>query len=399
MSDIDRRLRHVDRVQVPELWDGIETREPRPSIPPEHGGRIASILLALVVSAAGVFLAARAFVSPSNQDVTSAGLQGSNTLDIPPRGEASPEFLADGHPVWVIHHADDSLSVLDAFSTHVPFGIEELIGWCDSAQRFQEPAHGASFNEYGQYLDGPAPADLAYFEFERSGGQVRVRDITVPETRTEGVTDPSNMPLCSAPGAFPLTPTIRVHHIPSSSQLASPAAAVEARPSGWFAVRGELWIRSGAPTLLCGVFRATRSETTCEAEALVAGVSSQKLLDFNGLEELSIEGQWLARVEGDHLTSLTDIDRPAEERATAPHPIGSCIQVGPGKSIDHWEIQKITLPEGALASPRVVTITLNTGEEVSTGLPASFSGPVSVTIVGDSVEVLFGDQVGSPCSV
>ena len=389
MTDIDRRLRHVDRVHAPDLWDRIETREPRPSIPSEHRGRILSIMLALVVSAAGVFIAARAFISPSDRDVTSAGLQGSNTLDIPPIGEASPEFLADGRPAWVVHHRDDSVSVVDAFSTHRPFGIEELVGWCASGERFQEPAHGASFNEYGQYLDGPAEADLAHFEVERMGEKVRVGSMVMPDRRTEQATIPSNEPPCSLPGALPVTPPLRVHDVPSE-ELESPAAAVRAEPEGWIAVSGEVWIRPGEQTLVCGVFHATLEETTCESEAVVEGIRGEKLLEFNRLPEITLEGPWIARVEGDHLVNLTDIDRDIGRAQFT----GACLHVGREKSIAEWKIEKASLPEdvGAYADvDQVVTITLTDGEQFSTQAPPR-GVPVTVEMDGEWVAVGFYDQ-------
>lgn len=321
MTDIDRRLRHVDRVHAPDLWDRIEIREPRPSIPPGHRGRILSILLALVLSAAGVFLAARAFISPSDRDVTSVGLQGSNTLDVPPRGEASPEFLADGRPVWVVHHRDDSVSVVDAFSTHRPFGIEELVGWCQSGHYFYELAHGGSFNDHGQYLDGPPSADLAYYQTEVMDGRIRVGSIVIPRTRSEHPRDGWQGGSCDSPGAAPGYPPLRVHHIPTSAESASPAAAVRAGPKGWIKLHGVLLVRRNEPTYLC----ASVEGDACSSSAVVEGIEAQAWLrggpigitengeliepaKEDGRRRIVEEGQWIARVEGDRLTELTRID-------------------------------------------------------------------------------------------
>ena len=52
------------------------------------------------------------------------------------------------------------MSVVDAFSTHRAWGVEELNVWCPSTREFVEVAHEAHFDEYGTLtpLSGPAGA-------------------------------------------------------------------------------------------------------------------------------------------------------------------------------------------------------------------------------------------------
>ncbi len=259
--------------------------------------RLAASALALVVATAGVVLAVRA-LGPTRgpQPAASSALSGSDVVDVPLRGETAPAFLADGHPVFVVHHEDDTVSVVDAFSTHRPWGVEELIGWCPSSRTFDEPEHGAKFNEYGQYLAGPASADLAYYEIHSTGRQVEVGSAVVPTTRSENPRVGFQGTLCEGTGA-PLT----LHRIPRSAVFDSPAEAVQAGPEGWIALRGVLLVRAGEPALLC----ATGEEGSCTSPAMVKGIDSEGWLDFLGRSQVTIDSKWIARVEGDHLINLT----------------------------------------------------------------------------------------------
>jgi hypothetical protein len=43
----------------------------------------------------------------------------------------------------------------------------------------------------------------------------------------------------------------------------------------------------------------------CASPAVVEGIDSEAWLDFLGRPQVTIDSEWIARVEGDHLTSLT----------------------------------------------------------------------------------------------
>jgi Rieske [2Fe-2S] domain len=259
--------------------------------------RLAVSTLAFVVAAAGVTLAVRA-LGPTGGPRPAAhpALSGSDVVEVPPRGETAPAFLADGHPVFVVHHEDGTVSVVDAFSTHRPWGVEELIGWCPSSRTFDEPEHGAKFNEYGQYLAGPASADLAYYEIGPTGSQVDVGSAVVPTTRSENPRVGFQGKLCADTEV-----ALNLHQIPRSAVFDSPAEAVETGPGGWIALRGVLLVRAGEQALLC----ATVEGGSCTSPAIVEGIDSEAWLDFLGRSQVGIESEWIARVEGDHLISLT----------------------------------------------------------------------------------------------
>lgn len=301
MADIGTRLRMVDRVPAPDLWRRIETGEPRGVRPPEPRSRVLVALLALALAATGVFLALRAFVLTPSQPAAPSGLSGSDVVDVPARGETAPAFLTDGHPVFVVHREDGTVGVIDAFSTHRPWGVEELVGWCPSSRTFDEPQHGAKFNEFGQYLDGPAAADLARYEVDRMGDRARVGPAVVPTTRSEAPRIGVQGPLLCQEGRAPLM----LHRIPRSAMFDSPAEAVQARPEGWIGIRGVLLVRAGGSALLC----ATLQEGSCTSPAMVDGIDSEAWLDFLGESQVTIGDQWIARVEGERLTSLTRTGR------------------------------------------------------------------------------------------
>ena len=296
MTDFRTRLQLVDQIPAPDLWRRIETGEPRGVRPPEPRSRMLVAVLALAIAGAGIFLALRALVLSPGQPAAPSGLSGSDVVDVPAIGETAPAFLADGHPVFVVHHEDDTVGVVDAFSTHRPWGVEELVGWCPSSRTFDEPEHGAKFNEYGQYLAGPAAADLARYEVERMGSRVRVGSAIVPATRSDTPRVGFEGEPCEGTGA-PVT----LHSIPHSAVFASPAEAVRSRPEGWIALRGTLLVRGEEPALLC----ATVEEGLCAWPAVVEGIDSKAWLDFLDTPEVTIDNEWIARVQGGHLANLT----------------------------------------------------------------------------------------------
>lgn len=83
--------------------------------------------------------------------------------------------------------------------------------------------------------------------------------------------------------------------------FASPAEAVQAGLKGWIALRGVLLVRSRESALLC----ATVEDGSCASPAVVEGIDSEAWLDFLGRPQVTIHSEWIARVEGDHLASLT----------------------------------------------------------------------------------------------
>lgn len=95
-------------------------------------------------------------------------------VERPRPGEARPDYLADGTPVFVVGHDDGTVSVVSAFDTHTPYNLGKLNWWCSTAGVFENPNHGSRWDEYGVRTGGPAPFDLATYEATVEGGRVLV---------------------------------------------------------------------------------------------------------------------------------------------------------------------------------------------------------------------------------
>lgn len=104
-------------------------------------------------------------------------------LELPPRGEVRPEWLADGTPVFVVHHDDGQISVVEAVSTHNPTGLNKVVGWCASSRTFDDSWHASQWDAHGSYFSGPAPTGLPTYTVQRDGDTVRAQGRNAPSTR------------------------------------------------------------------------------------------------------------------------------------------------------------------------------------------------------------------------
>jgi hypothetical protein len=228
-------------------------------------------------------------------------------------------FLADGRPVFVVHHLDGAVSVVDAFSSHVQYGLKDLVAWCPSTREFVEVAHEARFDEFGDWTSGgPAPAGIATLAFDVVGRDARgdpdsIRVGAIREPSPGGsapTTDPSTYPPFCPGEPNPAAGTVAVrsgntgqvgtviaHAIDEADVWPSPAAAVAAAPDGWIAVRGRLLVAPDGFVELCAEVVGDR----CIDGATVRGVDGVGLLvnvviphpEWYGVEPQT----WIARVE------------------------------------------------------------------------------------------------------
>jgi hypothetical protein len=291
-----------------DLWDRVVTG-PRLEPPPVDRRRH----IAVVITAFAAVIAAGAVLwsvfAPLER--APAPLRGSDVVEVPPRGEVSAIFLPDGRPVFVVHHEDGDVSVVDSFSPHRAWGFEELVVWCPSTRQFIERAHEAHFDEFGSWHSaGPSPSGLATFAFD-----VLARDAAGDASRIKiGAMrdpDPGGSPPITEPTRPPFCPEVdgrsseTVAHTVDGSSVYTPAAAVRARPDGWFAVRGTLLVGSDGFVQLC----ANVDGDACGGGAIVRGIDGVGLL-VNVL--LNVEGPsgyeeprvWLARLDGTVLDDL-----------------------------------------------------------------------------------------------
>jgi len=256
--------------------------------------------------ASGVFVAAAILLlivfARSRSGVRA--LSGSDGLEIPPVGGFVAANLADGRPVFVLHHEDGTVGVVDAFSTHVPFGIGKLVGWCPSSRTFDDPFHGARWDEYGDYVLGPAPTGLVTYQISFIPGdhnQVHVDGPISPHPRGF-LTQPFQPagPFCKSTSRMVLPDVLR-------DASSSPADVVAAAPGEWMAVRATLLATAGQQARLCAVI----ADGACVDAATVSGV------DVTGLVSalrgpgttVTVEGPWIAQVRAGALVHLTRVPR------------------------------------------------------------------------------------------
>jgi hypothetical protein len=192
--------------------------------------RVAAVGL---VVAAGVFMLTASGAGP---------IVGSNTLRVPARG-ASPKFLADGSPVWVVRHQDGSVSVLDAVAEELG-GVGILAHWCERASTL-EGVFGGIFDEYGNHKAGPSNYGLGLLQY----AYVPAGSNTVRVTRAIGRLPRLHKPLeqrgpyCNNGDFYALTTAHNSTGIP----WASPDEAAKGQVRRF---RGSV-IRAGSGAALC----------------------------------------------------------------------------------------------------------------------------------------------------
>jgi Rieske Fe-S protein len=221
---------------------------------------------------------------------------GSQQVRVPALGDAAAVFLADGRPVFVVHHEDGTVSVVDAFSTHTPFGVGTLVGWCAATRTFDDLQHGSTFDEYGRYILGPAPSGLITFGTTALGttpATIQVGARQLPAPRTELGT-PFSGPRCTSPA------DILVHRIGQGQLTGSPAAAARGTLGRWMAVAGVLGVTQDDAARLC----SSGAATTGPSCAPVSGVDGSGLLGAETTYR-SDPSIWLVRTDGRELAEPT----------------------------------------------------------------------------------------------
>jgi hypothetical protein len=276
--------------------------------------------------AVGVFLAGLLVVVLAPWRSGVQPISGSDILEVPLVGGVVAANLPDGRPVFVVHHEDGTVSVVDAFSTHVAYGIGKLVGWCSSSRTFEDPFHGSKWDEFGDYALGPAPTGLVTYQFSVVPGdqnQVQV-DGPIPSHPRGFLTQPSQPagPFCQSTSQMVLPDVLR-------EATSSPADVVAAGFAGWVGVRGVLLATAGRPARLC----AAVAHGVCADAAPVPGVDVTRLISaLRGLRtSVRIQGPWIAEVRAGVLMGATRVPTSEDHAArrmsgptrTRPSPIES----------------------------------------------------------------------------
>lgn len=304
-----RELTKLRRAELPDgLWERVQEGPRQAPLGPEPRSRVAAAVVAFAVFGLAAILAWQAF-RPSHP----AQPAGSDAVAVPPRGQTSAVFLSDGRPVFVVHHQDGTVSVVDGFSSHRAWGVEELIVWCPTTREFVEGAHEARFDEHGGFASPPAPGGVITFAFQVAAtdtagdpSEIVVGAMQDPELNG-GNSGPDRPPFCPA-GADDAGLTrvtggysgdagmVLAHQVDEADVFATPVAAVAAAPTGWVPVQGTLHVDRDGFVQLC----AQVVEDRCEGGVVVRGVDGIGLylnvtsLDFvSGYEEPQV---WLVRI-------------------------------------------------------------------------------------------------------
>ncbi len=219
-------------------------------------------------------------------------------LRVPDPGTARAMWLEDGWPVWVVVRASGSVSVFDAHSPHRPFGVGQLVGWCDVASGFEDQA-GSTFDAAGAARSGPTPWGLSPFSavMVEDGQLVRVlapgdpvsaSASPVPARDPDGDASPRDgrgikdedlyeAPSCIEDQRFGLA----IHGPRDEPIPPEEAVGLRALP---VAVEGHLDVRADRPSLIC----STLVEGRCpDGSPHAAGVTaSESVNEFVGESEV-----------------------------------------------------------------------------------------------------------------
>ncbi len=163
----------------------------------------------LLLPATGVLLAVAV-----GAGMARTGVEPIVLLDVPPTGEARPDTLPDGTPVFVAADDDGEVTVVSAVNPHRYRGLRSLVGWCASSGWFEDPLDRSRFDGRGDYRSGPAPHGLTRYRTQAAAGgrAVRVLGPLAPRRRRApasleatgwhcGRLDPQPAPLVTHPGA------------------------------------------------------------------------------------------------------------------------------------------------------------------------------------------------------
>ena len=277
-----------------DLWHRVEVGTRRDVRSVRIGRRAVTILVAVAIATVGLGALWTAIRPLHRGSVIPAG---SGVLAVPPVGEVAAANLTDGRPVFVVHHEDGTVSVVDGFSTHVPWGLATLIAWCPSSRTFEDLFHGGRWNEDGAYMLGPPPSGLVTYQTTiLADGRVQVGSEIAPAPRGTG--DRGSEP----PGPF--CGSARTSLLPKlpTRAFTSPGALIDARLPGWVAVTGQLEATGPDTVELCSVLTVGPG---CPDGAPVEGIDVPGL--FGEHPRFAISGTFVARVQGGSLINLTRV--------------------------------------------------------------------------------------------
>ncbi|HVM13861.1 MAG TPA: hypothetical protein VM287_05990 [Egibacteraceae bacterium] len=171
-------------------------------------------------------------------------------LPVPPVGEAAPQWHpTEGIPVFVVHHRDGDVSVVEPVNPHAITKVARPVGWCPQGY-FEDPLHGSQFAPDGEWAGGPAPSDLVTYDTGPGPrpDSVEVGRRNVPQQRTK---THSSLPEISGPCGSPEGLVFHDAH-PTRGQVHTPAQAVAEEPSSrWLLVDAHVFVDADGRQWAC----------------------------------------------------------------------------------------------------------------------------------------------------
>lgn len=282
-----------------------------------HHRRI-GLRLAASVCAIGLVILVAATLLRSGSDNHPSVLVGppsahaTTRLVVPPIGKARPARLSDGTPVWVVHHGNDTLSVVSAISTHTPDGLQQLTGWCPSLPGFEDGMYGSTWDEYGRRIGGPAPTDLPIAKPEsRSSGRLVVGPLqpAVRDTPRQPVTDQTQTCFSNLPTGYdPGTSQLHTYSASDATTIQDVTRQVEAPTSSKLAYvpNAALVVAPNNTVRLCAA-RASAQATLCRGP-IVKGIDASNLRQNHPAAFQIIKGALLLRPQHGAVGEITFTD-------------------------------------------------------------------------------------------
>lgn len=252
-------------------------------------------------------------------------------LPVPGVGDAAAEVLANGTPVWVVHHEDGGVTVVDATSSHRPFGIRSLIGWCEASRGFVEGQNGSLFDEHGRKRAGPAPRHLDTYATTVAaegaavevGGLVPGGDRTVPPLATP-TGNGGHCVEAAAEGSGYNPGSSELHEFDVADALPVSKAPADSNGDLVLFDSTTLLLRPGVPAVVCPEPLDAPSDK-CD------GPGAPDLELPSDGTTMTITGPFLARVSGGSLYDITFVrgwvSQPSPESAPVPGSTAEAAQL------------------------------------------------------------------------
>jgi hypothetical protein len=231
-------------------------------------------------------------------------------LVAPPLGKARATRLSDGSPVWIVHHRDDTVSVVSAISTHTPDGLQQLIGWCPSIPGFEDGMYGSVWDEYGHRIGGPAPTDLASAQAQPSPSGHLVVGTLQPgaraNPRSSGIRQTQTCFSNQTTGFDRGTSRLPKYSTADATTIENVTHQVDAhRSSGIEYVPNAALVVAPDDTVRLCPARTSEKQTVCRTGPLVTGVDAASLRELRPAAYQIIEGDLLLRPQDGTVQDIT----------------------------------------------------------------------------------------------